>query len=122
MPRYRGLAPATADDESGCLYCKFTVEANIRRPAPQGARCFQDRSRIRWLPARASRPQAATRLIPESGQSRNHSITLVACTRIELGIFSPSALAVLRLTTSSNLVGCSTGRSAGLAPLRILST
>jgi hypothetical protein len=28
----------------------------------------------------------------------------------------------LRLMTSSNLVGCSTGRSAGLAPLRILST
>ena len=34
----------------------------------------------------------------------------------------PSALAVLRLMTSSNFVGCSTGRSAGLAPLRILST
>ena len=38
------------------------------------------------------------------------------------GIVRPSALAVLRLITSSNLVGCSTGRSAGLAPLRILST
>ncbi len=32
------------------------------------------------------------------------------------------AFAVLRLMTSSNFVGCSTGRSAGLAPLRILST
>ena len=31
----------------------------------------------------------------------------------------PSVLAVLRLITNSNLVGCSTGRSAGLAPLRI---
>ena len=38
------------------------------------------------------------------------------------GISRPSALAVLRLITSSNLVGCSTGRSAGLAPFRILST
>jgi hypothetical protein len=28
-------------------------------------------------------------------------------------------LAVLRLITVSNLVGCSTGRSAGFAPLRI---
>src|SRR6266849_10590271 len=28
----------------------------------------------------------------------------------------------LRLTTNSNVVGCSTGRSAGLAPLRRLST
>src|SRR5207245_11130642 len=34
----------------------------------------------------------------------------------------PSALAVLRLITNSNLVGCSIGRSAGLAPFRILST
>src|SRR5712692_8048182 len=40
----------------------------------------------------------------------------------EGGIVSPSALAVLRLMTSSNFVGCSTGRSPGLAPLRILST
>ena len=34
----------------------------------------------------------------------------------------PSALAVLRLITRSNLVGCSTGRSAGFEPRRILST
>src|SRR5437899_10820330 len=34
----------------------------------------------------------------------------------------PSVLVVLRLTTSSNLVGCCTGRSAGLAPLRIRPT
>jgi hypothetical protein len=38
------------------------------------------------------------------------------------GIVRPRALAVLRLMTSSNLVGCSTGKSAGFAPLRILST
>src|SRR5262245_7823764 len=40
----------------------------------------------------------------------------------DCGIVSPRAFAVLRLITSSNLVGCSTGRSAGFAPLRILST
>jgi len=34
----------------------------------------------------------------------------------------PSALAVLRLMTRSNFVGCSMGRSPGLAPFRILST
>src|SRR3989441_1561815 len=45
-----------------------------------------------------------------------------ARTRSDCGIVSPSDLAVFRLITSSNLVGCSTGRSAGLAPLRILST
>ena len=36
------------------------------------------------------------------------------------GIVRPSALAVLRLMTSSNLVGCSTGRSAGLRALQDL--
>src|SRR5262245_14888242 len=40
----------------------------------------------------------------------------------EGGIVRPRDLAVLRLMASSNLVGCCTGRSAGLAPLRILST
>jgi len=34
----------------------------------------------------------------------------------------PRALAVLRLITSSNFIGCSTGTSAGLAPFRSLST
>jgi hypothetical protein len=49
-------------------------------------------------------------------------ITSVACVSTDGGMVSPSACAVLRLMTSSNVVGCSTGRSAGLAPLRILST
>ena len=40
----------------------------------------------------------------------------------EGGIVRSSALAVLRLMTSSNFVGCSIGRSAGLAPFSILST
>ena len=32
------------------------------------------------------------------------------------------ALAVLLLITNSNVVGCSTGRSPGFAPFKILST
>jgi hypothetical protein len=40
----------------------------------------------------------------------------------EGGTVRPIALAVLRLIANSYLVGCCTGRSAGLAPLRILST
>src|SRR5258706_15997486 len=38
------------------------------------------------------------------------------------GTVRPSAFAVLRFMTSSNLVGCSIGRSAGLAHFRILPT
>ena len=48
------------------------------------------------------------------------SMTSSARARIDGGTVRPSALAVLRLTTSSKVVGCWTGRSAGLAPLRIL--
>ena len=51
-----------------------------------------------------------------------HSITSSARTSNEGGTSRPSALAVTRLMARSNLVGCSTGRSAGFAPFRILST
>src|SRR5262249_33876413 len=40
-------------------------------------------------------------------------ITSSARSRIDSGIVMPSALAVFRLTTSSNLVGCSIGKSLG---------
>src|SRR5215204_1624331 len=52
----------------------------------------------------------------------SHSITSSARARSVGGIVRPSAFAVLTLITSSYLEGCSTGRSAGLAPLKILST
>jgi hypothetical protein len=60
---------------------------------------------------------------PEQVQQRSsYSITSSArCWSIQ-GTSRPSALAVLRLITSSSFVGCSTGRSSGLLPLRILST
>ena len=48
-----------------------------------------------------------------------HSITSSARARIDGGIVRPAALAVLRLSRSSIEVGCSTGRSAGLAPFRM---
>jgi hypothetical protein len=51
-----------------------------------------------------------------------HSITSSARLSSDGGTSRPSALAVLRLITSSNFVGRSIGRSPGLAPLRILST
>src|SRR5262249_6606218 len=47
------------------------------------------------------------------GQSRGYSITSSARASNVGGISRPSALAVLRLITSSKWVGCSTGRSAG---------
>ena len=60
----------------------------------------------------------------ESGKSviENHLITLSALTSTFGGIVRPICFAVFRLMMNSNLIGCSTGRSAGLAPFRILST
>src|SRR6266545_4597372 len=52
----------------------------------------------------------------------DHRITLSALAKTFGGIVSPICLAVFRLITNSNFVGCSTGRSVGFAPLRILST
>src|SRR6476646_8701125 len=58
----------------------------------------------------ASTGDPKRRLDPD--QLATHSITSSARARIVGGIARPSALAVLRLATSSNRVGCSTGRSA----------
>ena len=51
-----------------------------------------------------------------------YSITSSAIASRDGGMSMPSALAAFKLMVSSNLVGCSTGRSAGTAPLKILST
>src|SRR6267143_5330957 len=61
----------------------------------------------------------------EDGQSEPmscHRITSSALSSSDCGIVRPSALAVLRLMTSSNLEGRSIGRSPGLAPSRIFPT
>jgi pimeloyl-ACP methyl ester carboxylesterase len=50
------------------------------------------------------------------GAGITSSASAISCA----GNSRPSALAVLRLMISSKLVGCSTGNSAGFAPLRIL--
>ena len=66
-------------------------------------------SRCRWTGG----PSPAVRPMPG-----RYSMTWSARTSRDGGTVSPSALAVLRLMTSSDAVGCSTRRSAGLAPPR----
>src|SRR5262245_37420105 len=51
-----------------------------------------------------------------------HSITSSAMASTVCGTSRPSAFAALRLIANSNLVGCTTGRSAGRAPLSTLPT
>jgi microcystin degradation protein MlrC len=69
----------------------------------------QPRDFPRWLQANCTTPAS-------------YSITRSARASIVGGGASPSAFAVLRLITRANLVGCSIGRSAASAPLKILST
>ena len=59
---------------------------------------------------------------PCTAANDHYSITSSARASKVGGTMMPSAFAVFKLITSSNLVGCSTGRSAGFAPLKILST
>src|SRR5215472_1759902 len=67
-------------------------------------------------------PKADSCTAAKTDRFDHDSITSSARVRIPGGTVMPIALAVLRLTRSSNFVGCSTGRSVGFAPLRILST
>src|SRR6516164_6121582 len=74
----------------------------------------------RLLRARRERPssrQAAEKR--DELAAPHHSITSSARTSTDGGIINPRAFAALSLMTSSNLVGNSTGKSPGLAPLRI---
>src|SRR5262245_44258196 len=65
---------------------------------------------------------SATSGCEQPQQSTLYSITSSARKRNDSGIVRPSAFAVVRFTTRSNRVGCSTGMSPGFAPRRILST
>jgi hypothetical protein len=67
----------------------------------------------------APRPQAA---VSNRSKQRSYSITASARATSVDGTPMPSAVAVARLITNSNLVGWMTGRSAGLVPLRMRPT
>jgi len=59
--------------------------------------------------------------VPEADIT-TYSITSSARARSDGGMVKPIAFAVVRLIAKSNLVGCSTGKSPGFAPRKILST
>jgi hypothetical protein len=99
----------------------FLVSPGSSQPSPFPFRGFS----LAAAPRRASKAQ-------EQRAKRNlladlraltpdlcHLITLSARASTFCGIVRPICFAVFRLMTSSNFVGCSTGRSAGLAPFII---
>jgi hypothetical protein len=77
-------------------------------------------SRSQALPSRAiTGPEQVQQI---AWTNRGYSMTSSARASSVGGTSRPSTLAVVRLMTRSNLVGCSTGISAGFVPRRILST
>src|SRR5262245_52408497 len=112
----------------------YTVDFSLSQHGP-GDACRlvsqRDCSNLQRSPYGTSMPGAGAvhHIIsgPKAGAARyvyraNYSINSSARASSVGEMVMPSALAVLRLMTSSNFVGCSTGSSPGLAPLRILST
>src|SRR4029077_11921494 len=76
-----------------------------------------------WLPLRARRERPRRRAAEQRDElAPLHSITSSARSRIAVGSSMPMALAVFRFTTISNFVGCSMGKSEGVAPRAIRST
>ena len=98
-------APATAVvAQRGLVNVRFTPKAT------EVLRCRKASLCARRRPEQAQ--QARSRCC-------GYSITSLASICIEIGTSIPRALAVFALSTSSNLVDCCTGKSAGFAPLRM---
>src|SRR5262249_37606994 len=86
-----------------------------RRSGPQVP---DGRQLPRLLRARRERPRGSRAAEQRDELAASHSITSSASASSRSGTASPSAFAVLRLSTSSNFVDCITGKSAGFSPLR----
>src|SRR5262245_27696290 len=102
------------------------VEALAERGGKGRIRCSgigESDDRRRWLlRPRRERPRCRRAAEQRDERAPLHSITSSARNRNDSGIVSLSALAVVKLITRSNFLGCSTGMSPGFAPRRILST
>src|SRR5947207_4171238 len=72
--------------------------------------------RAGWIHQEACNLKAEALFPISTGSESLHSIILSARRARPGGTSRPMALAVFRLTTSSNRVGCSIGMSAGLVP------
>src|SRR5262249_31803886 len=101
---------------------KFTARAGDEAGLHRVGGSFEDdrngRAR-RPCGARRERPRGCRAAEQRYERAALHSITSSAMASTPGGTVRPSAPAVFMLMTSSNLVGCSTGRSAGFSPFRI---
>jgi len=120
------LRPAELDrhvlafDEGGPVQTATELGHEMRGPLGRLTVEEPDYRHRRLLRARRERPRCRTAKKGDESAAL-HSMTSSAIASIPGGMVTPSAFAVLRLITNLSLVGCMTGRSAGLAPLRTLA-
>ena len=107
-----GLQQGFATGETG-----FRISLHGSNLAPLMSALGQKRTLRDVRPMSALPPKAD---ILRRSKGRCYSITSSAIEITPGGMVRPSALAVVMLMTKSNLFDCSTGSSAGLAPLRML--
>ena len=113
-----------ARPKAAAVCCRTRCRAMRGREVLPFCQRYEDRpSRLAAAPlGRApSVPHQSARGMSEKCQNSKsplHSITSSAIASTPGGMLRPSALAVLRLMTNSNLVALMTGRSAGFSPLR----
>src|SRR5262249_42164061 len=118
------IRPPIFDQHVAALYVANFTQTPSQRNNPFDSRTsveIPNHRRRRLLRARRQRPRSHRAAEQRYERAALHSITLSARSRKLSGIVSPISFAVLRLIASVNLVGCSTGKSAGLAPLRMRS-
>src|SRR6516162_7910844 len=98
--------------ECGQIAC---TEIDRRRAAEESY--YRHRRLLRARRERPSRRRATEKRYELAAS--HHSITSSAATSSFSGTVRPSIRAVEALMTSSNLLDCTTGKSAGFAPLRM---
>ena len=114
--------PPADERRAGCNQPKTVMERNVPDRVEYAKLRLPDRMSV----SISIGTEQQTSPLLSKGQSPTsalgYSITSSAITSRLCGIVRPSAFAVLRLITSSNLVGCSIGRSAGFAPRKTFTT
>jgi hypothetical protein len=129
QPLCKLLPSVSGINSMGAPNCPL-LDGLIGRRPDAASRSVQPRGRdprcARFRPGRAAQRLRAlsrrSKVFGETALTASYSITSSARASSMGGTSSPSALAVLRLMTRSNLVGCTTGKLWGFSPLRILPT
>src|SRR5262249_36538090 len=108
-----------AFDIAGVFKALAKRAQTVRHPVRRSGLEIPDHGHRRLLRARRERPTGRATEQRDEVAAPDHSITSSAATSSLSGTVSPSSRAVSALITSSNLLACTTGRSAGFAPLRM---